>query len=222
MPPCRTLRLGLALLLQVGFLSAAWADGQRDLEDGIAFYDNLDLDRARARLTAASEASDLPREGRARALLYLGMLDFELGEREAAERAWLKAFGLAPELEAPKGTSPKTIAAMDAVRARAEPLPPEPAPTPAPAPPPPASPPPPTVAAPPPSVTPPPPPPPALVTTPPPADADDEGTSPWVWVGVGAGVAATAAAVTLAILLTGGSDSACEGDAGGCLRVVLP
>lgn len=214
----------LALVALLGPSPRAWADGSRDLEDGIAFYENLDLERARERLKAASEATDLARTGRARAYLYLGMLEFELGESKAARDAWLVAFGLDKGLEAPAGTSPKTIAAMESARRQATPIADRPPPdTPEPEAPPPA--PPPAVA--PPVATPPPavaPPPPQLVTTPPLAEDDEQGSGPWLWVGIGAGVAAVAGGVVLGILLAGGgTDSECQGTSGGgCLTVNLP
>lgn len=208
--------LAFAALLGPG---SAHAEGLRDLEDGIAFYDNLDLDRARERLVAASEASDLTRPDRARAFLYLGLLEFELGKAAEAEAHWLQAFGRVAALAAPEGTSPKTLAAMEQARAKATPIPEAP----------------PVAVAPPPPEPPPPPPPPPLpeVTPPPPpaappptavvgsAPPDDDGTSAWVWVGVGAGVAAVAAGVVLGILLSGSDDSECERGGGGCLAITV-
>ena len=63
---------GVALLIGLTsiFASAvAVADGKRDLEDGIAFYENLDTERALERLKAASQAKDLPKPDRAKAFL---------------------------------------------------------------------------------------------------------------------------------------------------------
>lgn len=104
------------LLALSAIASPARADGKRDLEDGVAFYENLDTDRALERLAAASKASDLPPKDRARAFLYLGMVHFENGVRVDAEKAWKSAFELDKNVEVPKGTSPKTIEAIEASR----------------------------------------------------------------------------------------------------------
>jgi hypothetical protein len=196
-----------AALWAVLWAPQARADGQRDLDDGVAFYENLDLERARERLEAAASSPDLAAQGRARAYLYLGMLEFELGDAAAADTAWLHAFGLDKTMAAPDGTSPKTIAAMNAVRARARPEAPPPAvapPPPPPAPPPPAA------------------PPPALVTSPPPPEEDEGGSGPWLWIGIGAGVAVAAGVVAGVLLAGGGGDNgACGRNGGGCLDVVV-
>src|SRR5262249_28070335 len=97
--------------------SRALADGKRDLEDGIAFYENLDTDRALERLSAAAKAPDLPAKDRARAYLYLGMVHFENGGRAESEKAWKSAFEREKTVEVPKGTSPKTIEAIETARA---------------------------------------------------------------------------------------------------------
>jgi len=210
----------VALVLAVS--TAAWADAVRDLGDGIAFYENLDLERARPRLVAAAQALDLDVASRARAFMYIGLLEFELGNRAEAEAAWTSAFQLHHEAKVPEGTSPKTITALEAVRARTEALPPpppppvvtiKPPPTPdaKPEPPPPVEP----------SVQPPPP---ALVApAPAPAPAEeDEGSSLGIWIGVGAGAIAVAGAVVLGVLLAGAEDAECpRGGGAGCLTVDL-
>jgi hypothetical protein len=96
--------------------SPAYADGKRDLEDGIAFYENLDTDRAMERLKSASTASDLDATSRAKAFLYLGLLQFETGVRSDAQSSWSKAFALDAKIAVPAGTSPKTIEALESVR----------------------------------------------------------------------------------------------------------
>jgi hypothetical protein len=105
-----------AVLLIPIFGRAARADGKRDLEDGIAFYENLDNDRALERLKAASVAKDLDGASRAKAYLYLGMLQFETGDKGEATKSWKAAFELKKNIEIPSGTSPKTIEAIEAVR----------------------------------------------------------------------------------------------------------
>ncbi|CAN0514149.1 unnamed protein product, partial [Laminaria digitata] len=114
----------VALVLAVS--TAAWADAARDLGDGIAFYENLDLERARPRLVAAAQAANLDVTSRARAFMYIGLLEFELGNRAEAEAAWTSAFQLHHEAKVPEGTSPKTITALEAVRVRTKALPPPP------------------------------------------------------------------------------------------------
>ncbi|MCA9553872.1 MAG: hypothetical protein KC933_27795 [Myxococcales bacterium] len=101
-------------------------------------------------------------------------------------------------------------AAMDAVRAKAQPRPPPPPPTI-------------TVAPPPPTQTEPPAsPPPEAVTPAPPPEDDDGGTSPWLWVGIGAGVAVVGGVVAGVLLAgRGGAEGECGPTGGGCLDVVI-
>jgi hypothetical protein len=209
----------LAWLLVLCASPAAWADGKRDLEDGIAFYENLDTERAIERLTAATKAKDLGDADRARAFLYLGIVKFEVGKEAEAEPAWRSAFSLAPTLAAPAGTSPKIVQAMEKVRATStkRPDPPKVEPKVEPKPPPPVTP----------EITKEPGEPknrpeavenPALTTPPVPPEEDDGDGPGWLlWAGVGAG-AVGAAVLTIVLLGSGGSD--CKG-AGGCAVVTL-
>ena len=214
--------------------AVALADGKRDLDDGIAFYENLDTDRALYRLKAASTAKDLGPDDRAKAFLYLGMLKFELGKKDEASAAWTEAVKLKRDIAAPPGTSPVTIEALEEVRGSVkeepggaketppvEPPPPPPPPVEA-TPPPPPPPPPPVETAPPPNLDVPPPPPPEdenlTATTVPP----DGGSNTWLWVGIGAGAAAVVAVVVVvAVVASGGSSSECETGGGGCLSVTF-
>ena len=198
----------LACLVVAG---PAWADGKRDLEDGIAFYENLDSERAKPRLEAASVATDLSSRDRARAHLYLGLLHFELGRTDEATRAVGTALGLDPKVAIPDGTSPKTIEFVRSIPARASEAPPPP---PVVAGPPPAPPPaPPTLA----------PPTQALVASPLPPPEDEDG-SPWLIVGIVGGALAVGV-VVLAIVLAAGGDTAAETECatggGGCLEVTF-
>jgi hypothetical protein len=106
------------LFASLSLARTAHADGKRDLEDGIAFYENLDNERALDRLKAASTAKDLDAAARAKAFLYLGMLQFETGDKNEAARSWKSAFQLKRAIEIPSGTSPKTIEAIEAVRSQ--------------------------------------------------------------------------------------------------------
>lgn len=111
-------RLLAAVLL--GSLTAvpmvSWADGKRDLEDGIAFYENLDTERAIERLRSAARADDLGPPDRARAFMYLGIVLYETGKERDAEVGWQSAFALHPKVGIPSGTSPKIVQAIDKVR----------------------------------------------------------------------------------------------------------
>ena len=235
-------RVAIALIGSVSCVAPAWADGRRDLEDGIAFYDALDYQRAKIRLQSAARAWDLGLTDRAKAFVYLGMLAFELGEKRSARNAWRSATVLDADQRPPSSSSPKIIDAFDRVQgAMPDPLPPlpeqDPPPpgfrprveAPAPETPPivdeaPEPPSPPVEAAPPVIRRPPPPraPPPPLVLPPEQIQmAEDDGTSPWLWVGIG-GAAVAAAATVLVILLASGDDGgACEQGAGGCVVVRL-
>lgn len=248
MPPSRSFRLVRLWWLTATWLvvasvatsiaGPAWADGQRDLEDGIAFYDALDTARARVRLQKAARAWDLGPEGRATAFLYLGMLAFELGQTVRAERAWHLALTLDADIRPPERASPKIVSAFQKAR-RSLPDPPPPVPRQDPAPEDPAAeataPPadkpqtqngsPPAAAAPPLPVAPVAPPPPAEpdldleAATP---DDDDEGISPWLWVGLGGAALAAAAAVLVVVLVVDDdAGSECAEGGGGCLNIRL-
>lgn len=216
----RHLAFGVGFCLCV-LSGTAWADGKRDLDDGIAFYENLDTDRALYRLTEASKADDLGPADRAKAFLYLGMLQFEIGNKQKAKAAWTEAVRLKRDIRAPEGTSPKTIEALDAVRASVQPAEPGGAKT---SPPPPSAiaPPPPTEVAPPPPEVPPPPPPSSggALTTTPPAPAEG-GSNTWLWVGIGAGAAAVVAGVVAVAVIASSGGSECEMGGGGCLVVTF-
>ncbi|MCK6549390.1 hypothetical protein L6R52_26340 [Myxococcota bacterium] len=114
------LALGALVVALCAGPRVAVADGKRDLEDGIAFYENLDSERAAERLKAAAEARDLSAPDRARAYLYLGLVHFESGDRPSATAAWQRAFALDRGVKSPAGTSPKAVEAIEAVRAGAK------------------------------------------------------------------------------------------------------
>lgn len=197
--------------------TSAFADGKRDLDDGIAFYENLDTDRAIPRLTAASTAPDLAKTDRAKAFLYLGMLHYELGNSAESEAAWRQALLLHPTIKAPAGTSPKTVDALENLRKKgAQPPPPPPPPTIKLSPPPP---PPPTRLDPPPP-PPPPPPPVGAEVTPPPAEGEEEGSNTGLFIGLGLGAAALiAAGIVVAVVVAGGGGE-CQGG-GGCVAITF-
>ncbi|MFO0724797.1 MAG: hypothetical protein U1E65_13535 [Myxococcota bacterium] len=192
----------------------AFADGKRDLDDGIAFYENLDTDRAIERLKSAAEAKDLGPADRSKAQMYLGIVQFEVGKEFEADTAWKRAFALDPKIAAPSGTSPKVLAAIEKARAKgggssAEVTPVSPSPKPSPSPSLKPSP----TPSPSPDLTP------AIDATPavvPPEEKKDEGGgSGWlIWGGIGLGVAA-AAAVTIILVATSGGPCA----SGGCASV---
>jgi hypothetical protein len=204
--------LAIAAMIAAG-PRPALADGKRDLEDGIAFYENLDTDRALERLEAASKAKDLGPKDRAKAFLYLGVVQFEIGRERDADASWASAFSLDKAASAPAGTSPKVIQAMEKVRASASkggktspPPPPPPQPTPE---------------------IPgeakqlpgaePKPPEPAITEAAPPAVNQESDNSWLIWVGAGA---AGVALVALGVVLLAGGGSDCEG-AGGCAVINL-
>ena len=221
----------VALVACLAPAAIAAADGKRDLEDGIAFYENLDTDRAIERLTSASKASDLSVGDRAKALVYLGIVQFETGKEREAEVTWTSAFGLVGKTAIPAGTSPKVVQAIEKVR-KAGATAPKPTPSPSPSTPDVPKP----TAKPSPSVTPPPtpaatPPPspspsaspspadvpnPALVgEAPPPVDDGDSGIPAWlIWGGIGAAVVG---GVIVAVLV---ATQPCASE-GGCLELEI-
>lgn len=131
-------RLISALLVAalVGGPLAALADGKRDLDDGIAFYENLDTERAIERLRSAARADDLGPPDRARAFMYLGIVLYETGKERDAEVGWQSAFSLHAKVAIPAGTSPKIVQAIEKVRSSSAGKAPKPtvAPTPSPTP----------------------------------------------------------------------------------------
>lgn len=184
--------------------ATALADGKRDLDDGVAFYENLDTERALARLQSAIDSGDLGLDDRAKAYLYIGMVQFELGRKKDADGSLRLCFELSPDISVPEGTSPKTVEAIEVARKKAKASPP--------------------TARPPPSKDPKPlpkveakPPPPDL--TPPGGDGKDEGTNWALWGGVAGGAVAVVAIVVVIVVVAGGS-SECEG-AGGCATVTF-
>ena len=193
--------------------AVSWATGLEDLEAGILAYENLNLERARQFLMQASSADDLVDGDRARARLYLGLLEFELGHKPQAEEAWNAAFILDLEIVVPEGTSPKMIDALEIVRARVrESLPRKSTIVVSPPPDLPKLPPsagPPTV---------PPAAPPNAILSKPVSTEEDSGPSGWVWVGVTAGAMAVAAGIVAIVLVTQ-NQLECTEKGGGCILV---
>jgi hypothetical protein len=222
--------LAPGVLLSLCVSASALADGLRDLEDGIAFYENLDTDRAMERLTRATRATDLGPADKAKAFLYLGMLQFEIGGVSDAKKSWTEAIKLKRDIKVPEGTSPKTIEAIEDVRAKiaatpggpkVEPPPPSYDPPPSPPVDAPDEPPPPVEIAPPPPPAVPPPPPDQDLVTSETAPAAEGGSNLWLWVGIGAGAAVVVGVVITVVAVTagGGNGSECERGGGGCLGV---
>lgn len=219
--PPRLISLLLVATL-VAPVAPVWADGKRDLDDGIAFYENLDTERAIERLRAASLAQDLSPGDQARAWMYLGIVLFETGRERDAESAWQSAVGLNRKVSVPSGTSPKIVQAIERVRASApstspdgprvsKPPVPSPTPTPSPSPDP-------SVKSPYADPTPPIDAEPELVApvVPPPEDDDEGGVPGWlIWTGIGAAIAGGAVAGIL--IATAGPSC----NTGACLLVEL-
>lgn len=213
--PSKAAALASIVAMFATFPLPALADGKRDLDDGIAFYENLDTDRAIERLKSAADAKDLGPSDRAKALLYLGIVQYEVGKESEAEGSWKRAYALDAKISAPSGTSPKVVSALEKARPRSSVV--EVAPSPSPSKSPTKSPSPSASASPSPSASPDLTPSidatPALV--PPPEEKKDEGGGlGWLlWTGIGVGV--VGAAVLTIVLVTGGGDCA----SGGCAVV---
>jgi hypothetical protein len=210
--PSRAAALASIVAMIATFPLPAAADGKRDLDDGIAFYENLDTDRAIERLKSASEAKDLGPVERAKAFLYLGIVQFEVGKESEADGSWKRAYALDPKIAAPSGTSPKVVAALDKARPRSVvEVAPSPSPSPSKGPTKSASPSPSPSKSP--DLTP------AIDSSPPlvppPEEKKDEGGGlGWLlWTGIGVGV--VGAAVLTIVLVSGGGDCA----SGGCAVV---
>jgi tetratricopeptide (TPR) repeat protein len=114
-----TLGLGLLLgLLGLGASVPAWADSPAELRQGIEAYENFEYAEALQLLQAASQKPELSRPDQLRILLYLGLVQFTLGERDAAEKAFEAALRMDRKLQLPVDTSPKIVESFEAVRAK--------------------------------------------------------------------------------------------------------
>jgi len=109
-------RLIAILVLMLSLPMTSFANGQRDLDDGIAFYENLDTDRAIERLIKAGNATDLDAKNKGKAWMYVGVIHFELGDRDEAKKAWSKCFSIDSQAKAPDGISPKMVEAITMAR----------------------------------------------------------------------------------------------------------
>jgi hypothetical protein len=89
-------------------------DAPQLLSEGINAYDAMELDLAREKLTAARK-NGAPSE-RARADLWLGVVELERGRDAAARRSLRAALQADPNLEVPQRLSPKVRALVEELR----------------------------------------------------------------------------------------------------------
>lgn len=107
--------VALALMGLAGPLAAQTP--AETIEQGIAAFRRLELDRAADLLTRALENQDLPRATRAQALVYLGAAEFERGRRSDATRVFRELVLLSPAHRLDTLTFlPETVRAFDGVR----------------------------------------------------------------------------------------------------------
>ena len=114
----RLLLLSIVCLLFIPL--SAFAGGKQDLADGIAFYENLDTDRALKKLTTATSDKSLNAKDRAKAWMFIGVIHFELGESDKAKKAWASCFGLDVKAAPPEGISPEMLEAITVARISAK------------------------------------------------------------------------------------------------------
>ncbi len=155
---------GLALVCLAGPRRSQAAEP--DLSEAISAYENFEYEQALSMLTALAAKPGLEPSVRAKVHLYTGLTHFTLGDRERAEQEFKRALEADHRVVPPADTSPKILAAFDAVKKTVRP--------PADTRPPPGGAPPRTV-------------PPPRITRP--APAEDR---VWTWVAVGVGAAALA------------------------------
>ncbi|HOX44118.1 MAG TPA: tetratricopeptide repeat protein [Myxococcota bacterium] len=111
--------LGMLLgLLGLWTPATARAGSPAELGQGIEAYENFEYAEALELLQAASRQPDLSRPDQVRILLYLGLVQFTMGERGLAEQAFEAALRMDRKLQLPADTSPKIAEAFEAVRAR--------------------------------------------------------------------------------------------------------
>jgi hypothetical protein len=93
----------------LGTLSAAgWARADNVLlRQGITAYNSIELHKARNLLNQARHVADSSAAERAQVFLYLGLVHFTLGEKEAALVAFGQALDLDGDVTLPATTSPK-------------------------------------------------------------------------------------------------------------------
>jgi hypothetical protein len=104
---CRVIALALCIWLPL-------QEAPQLLSEGINAYDAMELDLAREKLTAARKVGS-PSE-RARADLWLGVVELERGRDAAARRSLRAALQADPNLEVPARLSPKVRALVEELR----------------------------------------------------------------------------------------------------------
>ncbi|MEE2904039.1 MAG: hypothetical protein VYC39_17060 [Myxococcota bacterium] len=119
--PTVNMRLFLLSIVCLLFIPvSAFAGGKQDLADGIAFYENLDTDRAMKKLTSATNDKSLDVKDRAKAFMFIGVIHFELGESEKSKKAWASCFSLDIKAAPPEGISPEMLEAITVARISAK------------------------------------------------------------------------------------------------------
>jgi tetratricopeptide (TPR) repeat protein len=104
----------VALLCLAPSPSSRAADPQ--LAEAISAYENFEYEQALKLLTQVGQKAGLDEADRARVHLFTGLTLFTLGERERAEQAFAQALRLDYQIAPPADTSPKIIAAFQAVK----------------------------------------------------------------------------------------------------------
>jgi len=102
----------------------ARADGADDLTQGLSLFSALEYTAALPHFAQAKTDASLPAADRARAAIYIGIIQLSLGDEENAQRNFADAIRLSYDVTAPPESSPRVARMLDAVRAeRAKPVP---------------------------------------------------------------------------------------------------
>ncbi len=111
--PAHPRALAVALWLWTGAASAAPA---QDLKSAVRLYEAYEFEKALALLDKLAR-SEPPRLILAKARLYMGLCQFNLGDADAGRLQFTSALSMDPSLRLPPGTAPKIAAVFNEVRA---------------------------------------------------------------------------------------------------------
>lgn len=107
-------------LVPLAFSPAALAQGSAGLERAVALYQDGALPEARGAFDAALHTGGLAPADLARVHWHLGVLQAITGEATDAERSFVLALSVDPELEVPRELPPEGQAIFERARARSE------------------------------------------------------------------------------------------------------
>jgi len=112
----RRTALGAFVVLFCLSLSPASRCAEPDLAEAVSAYENFEYDQALSLLTQLAKRSGLSQAQRAKVHLYTGLTLFTLGNQDKAEQEFRAALEADYEISPPQDTSPKIMAAFEAIK----------------------------------------------------------------------------------------------------------